>query len=156
MLLNRFPANLGVAQRLDPKLEFPEGTRVRCFAREVAHGLQRCFKPAGTRGQAQSPLFGIGGDEMVWLFKVGVIATVCVLVFRPDIVTAFWATVTILFVIYVVIDLLGDWIDRILLGKNSRKERRRRRHRVLLGKNSRKEYHRRRGGRRKEDRIASS
>ena len=93
---------------------------------------------------------------MVWLFKVGVIVTVCVLVFRPDIVTAFWATVTILFVIYVVIDLLGDWIDRVLLGKDSRKGHRRRRHRVLLGENSRKEYHRRRGGRRKEDRIASS
>ncbi|MDH3671945.1 MAG: hypothetical protein OES46_12390 [Gammaproteobacteria bacterium] len=73
---------------------------------------------------------------MVWLSKVGVITTVCVLVFRPDIVTAFWATVTILFVIYVVIDLFGDSIDRILLGKNSRKEDRR--------------------GRRKEDRAASS
>ena len=76
---------------------------------------------------------------MVWLSKVGVIATVCVLVFRPDIVTAFWATVTILFVIYVVIDLFGEWVDRILLGKNSRKENRRTRH-----------------GRRKEDRVASS
>jgi hypothetical protein len=76
---------------------------------------------------------------MVWLSKVGVIATVCVLVFRPDIVTAFWATVTILFVIYVVIDLFGEWVDRILLGKNSRKENRRTRR-----------------GRRKEDRVALS
>ncbi len=76
---------------------------------------------------------------MVWLSKVGVIATVCVLVFRPDIVTAFWATVTILFVIYVVIDLFGEWVDRILLGKNSRKENRRTQR-----------------GRRKEDRVASS
>ena len=81
----------------------------------------------------------LGGNEMVWLSKVGVIATVCVLVFRPDIVTAFWATVTILFVIYVVIDLFGEWVDRILLGKNSRKENRRTRR-----------------GRRKEDRVALS
>jgi hypothetical protein len=73
---------------------------------------------------------------MVWLSKVGVIATVCVLVFRPDIVTAFWATVTILFVIHVVIDLFGDWIDRVLLSKNSRKGDRR--------------------GRRKEDHVRSS
>ncbi len=76
---------------------------------------------------------------MVWLSKVGIIATVCVLVFRPDIVTAFWATVIIVFVIYVVIDLFGDWVDRILLGKNSRKENRRTRR-----------------GRRKEDRVALS
>ncbi len=76
---------------------------------------------------------------MVWLSKVGIIATVCVLVFRPDIVTAFWATVTILFVIYVVIDLFGEWVDRVLLGKYSRQENRR----------TRRE-------RRKEDRVASS
>ena len=76
---------------------------------------------------------------MVWLSKVGIIATVCVLVFRPDIVTAFWATVSTLFVIYVVIDLFGDWTDRILLGKNSRREDRRTRR-----------------GRRKEDRVVSS
>ena len=76
---------------------------------------------------------------MVWLSKVGIIATVCVLVFRPDIVTAFWATVTILFVIYVVIDLFREWVDRVLLGKYSRQENRR----------TRRE-------RRKEDRVASS
>lgn len=76
---------------------------------------------------------------MVWLSKVGVIATVCVLVFRPDIVTAFWATVTVLFVIHVVIDLFGEGIDRVLLGKNSRTEDRRQKQ-----------------GRRKEDHVASS
>ncbi len=138
LLLNRFPAKLSVAQRLSPKLEFAEGTRARCFAREVAHGLTGVLG-TGSRGQAQSPLFDIGGNEMVWLSKVGVIATVCVLVFRPDIVTAFWVTVTILFVVYVVIDLFGEWVDRILLGKNSRRENRRTRR-----------------GRRKEDRVASS
>ena len=76
---------------------------------------------------------------MVWLAKVGIIATACVLVFRPDIVTAFWATVIILFAIYVAIDLFGDWIDRALLGKNSRRKDRRQKR-----------------GRRKEDRVASS
>jgi len=51
----------------------------------------------------------------------------------------FLAPITILFVIYVVIDLFGEWVDRILLGKYSRQENRRTRR-----------------GRRKEDRVALS
>lgn len=45
LLSNRFPADSGIAQRLEPKLEFPEGTRARCFAREVAHGLSGVLSP---------------------------------------------------------------------------------------------------------------
>lgn len=138
MALQQISSKTQRCPKTEPKVRICRGHPARCFAREVAHGLTGVLG-TGSRGQAQSPLFDIGGNEMIWLSKVGIIATVCVLVFRPDIVTAFWATVTIVFVIYVVIDLFGEWIDRILLGKNSRKENRRTRR-----------------GRRKEDRVASS
>lgn len=42
---------------------------------------------------------------MVWLSIIGVIATLCYLVLQPDVVAAFWATVGIVFVIYVLLDL---------------------------------------------------
>ncbi|MFQ6022352.1 MAG: hypothetical protein ACE5NW_06485 [Acidiferrobacterales bacterium] len=49
---------------------------------------------------------------MVWLLIIGSIAVVCLLAFRPDVVAAFWATVTIVCFAFLMREMFDEWFGR--------------------------------------------